>query len=399
MTDASGRTTYTYDAAGRLSTQTAPAGKTITYSYDAVGNRATMVDPDGGTTTYSFDAGRRLSSLVNPLSERTTWQYDPVGRITTLTHANATRAVHTYNAAGWVTGLVNAKSDGTTLTSHDYTYDALGSPTLLAVASVSIVCFPLRGVVAPLGLHAPGLCTLDNVSSFGYGLAVSTWDSAGGAVVEIAAWIAVGLLAVVCVLVLLALARAFMKFAPPPDAGWVDNTNEKNKSDLIAHLKAARNDVVILCGHLRGEVYDACVAKKITEATGRRVRVRIVSARPEEPGANAVWNLATSGEMPTNRFEIRTHDRAPSFGHFRVRDARYYTLEKPAPKSQEYKEDRIITDAALEDRMSAGYLLSFFHDLWFQAHTVRPPSVAPTATTPTGIDTPSSTGQPPAHPG
>jgi hypothetical protein len=39
------------------------------------------------------------------------------------THANATRAVHSYNAAGWVTGLVNAKSDGTTLTSHDYTYD------------------------------------------------------------------------------------------------------------------------------------------------------------------------------------------------------------------------------------------------------------------------------------
>jgi RHS repeat-associated protein len=85
--------------------------------------------PDAGTTTYSFDAGRRLSSLVNPLSERTTWQYDPVGRITTLTHANATRAVHSYNAAGWVTGLVNAKSDGTTLTSHDYSYDALGSPT------------------------------------------------------------------------------------------------------------------------------------------------------------------------------------------------------------------------------------------------------------------------------
>jgi YD repeat-containing protein len=128
MTDASGKTTYTYDAAGRLSTQTAPAGKTITYTYDSVGNRATMVDPDAGTTTYSFDAGRRLSSLVNPLAERTTWQYDPVGRITTLTHANATRAVHTYNAAGWVTGLVNAKSDGTTLTSHDYTYDALGSP-------------------------------------------------------------------------------------------------------------------------------------------------------------------------------------------------------------------------------------------------------------------------------
>ena len=38
--------------------------------------------------------------------------------------ARSQQAVHTYNAAGWVTGLVNAKSDGTTLTSHDYAYDA-----------------------------------------------------------------------------------------------------------------------------------------------------------------------------------------------------------------------------------------------------------------------------------
>jgi YD repeat-containing protein len=33
-----------------------------------------------------------------------------------------------------VTGLVNAKSDGTTLTSHDHTCDALGSPPLLVDA-------------------------------------------------------------------------------------------------------------------------------------------------------------------------------------------------------------------------------------------------------------------------
>ena len=31
--------------------------------------------------------------------------------------------------AGWVRGLVNAKSDGTTLTSHDYSYDAADEVT------------------------------------------------------------------------------------------------------------------------------------------------------------------------------------------------------------------------------------------------------------------------------
>jgi YD repeat-containing protein len=36
--DASGVTTYTYDANGRLVSETDPLGNTITYTYDAAGN-------------------------------------------------------------------------------------------------------------------------------------------------------------------------------------------------------------------------------------------------------------------------------------------------------------------------------------------------------------------------
>jgi RHS repeat-associated protein len=139
MTDGYGRSTYTYDAGGRLASAIDPASKRITYTYDGVGRRATMIDPDAGTTTYTYNSASLLSSLVNPLNERTTWQYDPVGRIVTMTHASRSRAVHTYNAAGWVTNLVNAKSSGVTITSHAYSYDAAGNPIGMTEANGDVL--------------------------------------------------------------------------------------------------------------------------------------------------------------------------------------------------------------------------------------------------------------------
>jgi len=46
--DATGRTTYTFDAVDRVRSVTDPAGKLVTYSYDAAGQRSVMIEPDGG---------------------------------------------------------------------------------------------------------------------------------------------------------------------------------------------------------------------------------------------------------------------------------------------------------------------------------------------------------------
>ena len=40
-----------------------PGAKAVHYEYDAIGNRSLMIDPEGGRTTYSYDAASRLSSL------------------------------------------------------------------------------------------------------------------------------------------------------------------------------------------------------------------------------------------------------------------------------------------------------------------------------------------------
>jgi YD repeat-containing protein len=60
--------------------------------------------------------------LLNPTGERTTYQYDAVGRITALTHANGTSVRTAYNAVGWTTQVAHRKSDGSVLETFDYTY-------------------------------------------------------------------------------------------------------------------------------------------------------------------------------------------------------------------------------------------------------------------------------------
>ena len=141
MQDASGSTTYGYDTLGRVDHVTQPANKTITYSYDPLGSRSVMADPDGGParrrallpaggrTTYSYDAANRLTSLLNPFNERTTWVYDALSRASTLTLANGAVTTYAYDAAGRLTLLRNTKSDGTTISSFEYGNDSVGNRT------------------------------------------------------------------------------------------------------------------------------------------------------------------------------------------------------------------------------------------------------------------------------
>ena len=141
MQDASGTTTYGYDVVARVDHVTQPANKTITYSYDPVGSRSVMIDPDGGParrrallpaggrTTYSYDAANRLTSLLNPFSERTTWVHDALSRASTLTLANGAVTTYAYDAAGRLTLLRNTKSDGTTVSSFEYANDSVGNRT------------------------------------------------------------------------------------------------------------------------------------------------------------------------------------------------------------------------------------------------------------------------------
>ncbi|MEU8892520.1 RHS repeat-associated core domain-containing protein [Streptomyces sp. NPDC048442] len=138
VTDARGKVTnFQYDAEGNLKevTPPAPLGKT-TYTYDAVGRVETSTDGRGIKAVYTYDNRDRIREVSSTsttvtyvydgdgnLSQRTddggliTYQFDPLSRETVRTLQDGSQAVLTYTPAG----NVDTYTDPAGLT--DYTYD------------------------------------------------------------------------------------------------------------------------------------------------------------------------------------------------------------------------------------------------------------------------------------
>jgi RHS repeat-associated protein len=129
ITDTSGQTSYTYTAAGELSTQTTViAGQTFTttWTYDAVGRPQTMTYPSGLKLTYGYDAYGQLNQVTSNLAG--TWStladsflYQPVsGMPYAWRFANNRPRMLTYDNDGRLTRI-----DSTTAVQQmDIGYDA-----------------------------------------------------------------------------------------------------------------------------------------------------------------------------------------------------------------------------------------------------------------------------------
>jgi RHS repeat-associated protein len=135
-------TTFTYDLANRLLTETNPIGKvTSSFAYDPTGNRQTKTDGNGKVTTYSYDGNRRLTevqfaddtkyeyaydargnrTLERSPSHTRTLAYDELGRLTTVDDVTLGRAIqYAYDELG---NRISVQ-EGALL--HAYAYDAMG---------------------------------------------------------------------------------------------------------------------------------------------------------------------------------------------------------------------------------------------------------------------------------
>jgi YD repeat-containing protein len=144
ITDALGRSVqFTYDLAGRVTTQTLPDGRTVSYSYDANGNVITITPPgqpthhfaytpldqeeeytppDLGTgppaTHYTYNLDRQLIQITRPDGQTVDLTYTAGGKLATL-HIPQGDAHYTYHPTTGQRSTLTAP-DGGTLT---YSYD------------------------------------------------------------------------------------------------------------------------------------------------------------------------------------------------------------------------------------------------------------------------------------
>jgi YD repeat-containing protein len=132
-----------YDAAERLSSVTDREGARSTYTYDALGRikkaTATGKSSTGAATTisgltFAYDKNSNPTSITNQSAQKSTLTYDPLDRLTKEVLPGLTLA-YTYDKAGNRKSLARTTSSGTTTTG--YTYDVAEQMTKAGATSYS----------------------------------------------------------------------------------------------------------------------------------------------------------------------------------------------------------------------------------------------------------------------
>ncbi len=127
MQDVTGKSTYEYDALGRLSKVANGSGKEVSYVYDEADNLAAVVYPDGTRVSYEYDLNDNIVKVTDREGKVTEYAHDALNRVTGTIRPNGTRTEVTYDAEDHVTKLVNTCEDcGTVISSYEYAYNAQG---------------------------------------------------------------------------------------------------------------------------------------------------------------------------------------------------------------------------------------------------------------------------------
>lgn len=105
-TDRQGQTTrFDHDAERNLIAVTDPLGHTTRYGYYPNGKRHTMTDPNGNVTTWTRDLEGRVIAKTYADGAGTTYTYDNSSRLASATDALGQTTAYTYDAADLLTGV------------------------------------------------------------------------------------------------------------------------------------------------------------------------------------------------------------------------------------------------------------------------------------------------------
>ena len=149
--------TMTYDALGRILTETDSRGGTTSYAYNSLGQTTQIVSP-AGTLNYEYDPVTRLVSEVSTSSTQIQYTYDALGRLATIdvvmidgvmlatpeitqyhytadgalqsvVSPNGVTATYVYDDLNQLVELSNVAANGTLLSRYQYTLSTDGQRT------------------------------------------------------------------------------------------------------------------------------------------------------------------------------------------------------------------------------------------------------------------------------
>ena len=106
MTDPVGVSAWVYDWAGRVTSESDAHAKTTAHVFDLVGNQVKVTYPDGRVVSRVFD-GRGLASKQSDASGATSFTYDATGALVGQVRASGVTTALTRDLAGRVTSIVH----------------------------------------------------------------------------------------------------------------------------------------------------------------------------------------------------------------------------------------------------------------------------------------------------
>ncbi|UFH59970.1 FG-GAP-like repeat-containing protein [Sulfurovum mangrovi] len=118
---------YFYDAVGNL-VKTVPNGDethAITMAYDKLGNKTDMFDPNMGHWSYTYNADGKLKTQTDAKGQTTTMTYDKLGRVVSKSTPEGTHAWQ-YDTGNKAIGKVVQESSADGTFSKAYTYGNFG---------------------------------------------------------------------------------------------------------------------------------------------------------------------------------------------------------------------------------------------------------------------------------
>ena len=121
------KSSYEYDALGRITKVTSGSKKDVSYVYDDADNLQAIVYPDGTKVSYEYDLNDNLVKLTDRNGKVTTYKYDALNRVTEVTRSNGTKTEVSYDAEDHITKIVNTcGSCGKVISTYEYKYNDQG---------------------------------------------------------------------------------------------------------------------------------------------------------------------------------------------------------------------------------------------------------------------------------